>query len=279
MSEQPIFHEQTEADLMRFASRMPHALGMYGDEGIGLLTAATFLSTKAGARMSVVYPEKNDSVDIEKGTITIEIVRRLYVHTQGKSRERQCVIIVAADTMSQAAQNAFLKLLEEPTHNTSFILLAHHSARLLPTIRSRLQTQYIRPITTGQSGLLLDHLGVSDTVKRQQLLFMADGLPSRLTKLARDEGYFNAQAALLRQARTYIQGSPYERLLIAQEHKGSRVDAIQLVGYAVAIMKHAVTTQESITDDMASLMVKLLDALERLEGNGNPRLVLARVIF
>jgi hypothetical protein len=108
---------------------------------------------------------------------------------------------------------------------------------------------------------------------------MADGLPSRLTKLARDEGYFNTQAALLRQARTFIQGSPYERLLIAQEHKGSRVDAIQLVGYAVAIMKHAVTTQESITDDMASLMVKLLDALERLEGNGNPRLVLARVIF
>ena len=42
-----------------------------------------------------------------------------------------------ADTMNPAAQNALLKLLEEPPRSASFILAAERAESLLPTVRSR----------------------------------------------------------------------------------------------------------------------------------------------
>jgi hypothetical protein len=46
-------------------------------------------------------------------------------------------IINHADTMNVSAQNAILKLLEEPPVSSGFILLADNPAVLLPTVRSR----------------------------------------------------------------------------------------------------------------------------------------------
>ena len=49
-------------------------------------------------------------------------------------------IIQEADTMNEAAQNAFLKTLEEPPPKCLFILSTGRPGALLPTIRSRCQT-------------------------------------------------------------------------------------------------------------------------------------------
>lgn len=46
-------------------------------------------------------------------------------------------IIHHADAMNEQAQNAILKLLEEPPESSRFILVAENPARLLPTVRSR----------------------------------------------------------------------------------------------------------------------------------------------
>jgi len=47
-------------------------------------------------------------------------------------------VIEDADTMNTDAQNALLKLLEEPPENVGLILTASSRSRLLPTVRSRL---------------------------------------------------------------------------------------------------------------------------------------------
>lgn len=46
-------------------------------------------------------------------------------------------IIERADTMNERAQNAALKLFEEPPKGVHFILCAQNAERLLPTVRSR----------------------------------------------------------------------------------------------------------------------------------------------
>ncbi len=274
----PIFHEQTHEDLNHLADHMPHALGLYGEQGIGLLTAAQALASLASAQVLTIYPEKNDKVDLEYGSITIDIVRRLYQLTQGKSKELRCIIIVAADTMSQAAQNAFLKLLEEPTNNTSFILLVYRPNELLSTVRSRLQIQIIRPITTEQSGLLLDRLGVDDEPRRKQLLFIAKGLPARLTNLATDEGRFEAEASLLRQSHALIQGSLYERLRIIDAVKGSRQRAVGLIDYAMTLVQRDILTKQRADSETVRLLGRFETAREQLDRNGNVRLVLTRAV-
>jgi hypothetical protein len=49
-------------------------------------------------------------------------------------------IIAEAECMTEQAQNAFLKTLEEPTPSTMILLYTTRPGRLLPTIRSRCQT-------------------------------------------------------------------------------------------------------------------------------------------
>lgn len=49
------------------------------------------------------------------------------------------VIIDDADTMNRNAQNAILKILEEPPDHTLLVLIAHRAGALIPTIRSRCQ--------------------------------------------------------------------------------------------------------------------------------------------
>jgi DNA polymerase III subunit delta' len=51
--------------------------------------------------------------------------------------EKKVYIIQHASSMNVNAQNAILKLLEEPPPSANFILLAENPAELLPTVRSR----------------------------------------------------------------------------------------------------------------------------------------------
>ena len=54
--------------------------------------------------------------------------------------ERKVYIIRSADSMNAAAQNALLKVLEEPPRFVSFILVAESAVPLLETVRSRCVT-------------------------------------------------------------------------------------------------------------------------------------------
>ena len=51
--------------------------------------------------------------------------------------EGKVYILPEADTLNLSAQNAFLKLLEEPPAYVTFLLCAENPERLLPTVRSR----------------------------------------------------------------------------------------------------------------------------------------------
>ena len=76
-----------------------------------------------------------------KGALLVDNIREILKFTQSTASMggwRIC-IIDDADTMNVQAQNALLKILEEPPHKTLIILVAHRMGRFLPTIRSRLR--------------------------------------------------------------------------------------------------------------------------------------------
>jgi DNA polymerase III delta prime subunit len=54
-------------------------------------------------------------------------------------------IINGADTMNVQAQNAMLKVFEEPPAHATFVLLAENTDRLIPTIRSRCELIRLSP--------------------------------------------------------------------------------------------------------------------------------------
>ncbi len=74
--------------------------------------------------------------------IRIEQIRDLQqaLTTGGHRGGARVVILDPAEAMNPFTANALLKLLEEPTTQTVFLLISSHPRRLLPTIRSRCQT-------------------------------------------------------------------------------------------------------------------------------------------
>ncbi|MDB5159955.1 MAG: hypothetical protein JWO99_218 [Candidatus Saccharibacteria bacterium] len=270
-------HPHTQQHLDLIAHNLPQSMVFTGSDGIGLLSIVSYVADLAHTKPIYVLPEKDDKVDIEKGVITVDVIRRLYSMTKTIETGTRLIVVDYAERMGVQAQNAFLKLLEEPGVNTHFILLTHTVSKLLPTIRSRVQITEVHPITLAQSEQLLDELQVTDTQKRAQLLFIATGLPAQLTVLANDEKLFDARAQVIRDARTYLQGTMYDRLKLSLQYKDDRAGALILLLDAMKLLQGSLKTGKN--PEQVKKISILLKAHERIEANGNVRLQLASVML
>ena len=66
------------------------------------------------------------------------VIREAYI-----AEEKQKAIVLCAQSYNIYAQNALLKLLEEPPRNILFMIISRSKNALLPTIRSRMQLRVI----------------------------------------------------------------------------------------------------------------------------------------
>lgn len=79
-----------------------------------------------------------------EGKIKIEEVRRLIDFAKNKQMDNQLFFIYEAEKMSLEAENAILKLLEEPNDNLHLVFLTENLGGLLPTILSRAKVYFLR---------------------------------------------------------------------------------------------------------------------------------------
>lgn len=273
----PVLNPQTELLLQSLLDDLPQSLLLSGEVGVGLGTIARFIATSLQVVPTVILPEKNDKIDLEKGSIPVETIRDLYEQTRTKRTGKHIVIIDYAERMSKQAQNAFLKLLEEPNDSTYFILATHAPEQLLPTVRSRMRTVEIRPISQTQSEKLLDTLKVSDATPRSQILFMAAGLPAEIKRLVDDNDHFAARVAIMRDARNLLQDDAYSKLLVAQLYKDRRDDALQLLQDAAKIIRRTMSAKPNL--QLRQQIDRLLATYDHIAANGNIRLCLAQLVL
>lgn len=269
-------HPATESTIVAIAKDMPQSLLLTGPEGIGLSTLAQHIAGMLTKDVRIVLPEKDEVVNLEKGSISVASIRKLYEQTRSVKTQKQVIIIDYTERMTVTAQNAFLKLLEEPPTNTYFILLCHDPTVLLPTIHSRIWTIQVRPITPEQTEELLGILNISDAQKKTQMLFMASGLPAELTRLAADSDYFMAKVAIVRDARELLRGRLYDKLALAQRYKDRREDALALLDNALTILRK--TISDNPDTQLIAQINSLLFTYDKISANGNIRLSLARLV-
>jgi DNA polymerase-3 subunit delta' len=131
-----------EAALEDFATQV---LNMAGEERHADLEAWS----KHGAL--IIRPEsKSRRIAIE--AVRTQVEPFLYVTTTGTAH--RFVVFVDADRLTQQAQNAFLKTLEEPPPRTLMLLLSEHPDGLLETTLSRMIRVAVMP--TGKKRALSD---------------------------------------------------------------------------------------------------------------------------
>lgn len=90
-------------------------------------------------------------------SLKVESLRRIEPFLRKTSSEGgwRIVLIEDADTMNNAAQNAILKILEEPPKKVLIILVTHRIGKLIPTIRSRSRLIQFKPLSTENISQLL----------------------------------------------------------------------------------------------------------------------------
>jgi DNA polymerase III subunit delta' len=96
---------------------------------------------------------------------------------------RRVLRVVAADRMNEAAQNAFLKILEEPPPSVVWVLDVEDEGMLLDTVVSRCRRLDLVPWGPDALRELADRSGVPE-VQREALARAALGSPQRLQDLA-----------------------------------------------------------------------------------------------
>jgi DNA polymerase-3 subunit delta' len=275
--QKPLLHPTSDQILSLIMRDPPQSLLITGEEGVGLGTIAAYIAHMVGGTVLTLLPEKDEKVDIEKGTITVKLIRRLYDDTRTIQPGKRVIVIDYAERMATTAQNAFLKLLEEPGEGTYFILATHSPSKLLPTIRSRAQAIEFHQLTRNQTDAYLDELGVKESSKRLQLTFMADGLPAELHRLVNNTEYFEKSADIVRDARDLLQATTYAKLHVAQKYQNDRESALKLVLVTTHILRRSITE-----NPQASLIMQvdgLLRAYQQIKANGNIRLCLARFVL
>ena len=172
-------HQHIETELISLAQsgKLPHALILAGPKGIGKATLAyrlaryvfknaetSFASSSAdiptddAVFRQVASGGHPDFLTIErkmddkkgqlKSIVDVKDARRVvpFLRMTASYGSWRIVIIDDADTMNRNAQNAILKVLEEPPENALLMLVVHRPGALVPTIRSRCRMVRFDPL-------------------------------------------------------------------------------------------------------------------------------------
>jgi DNA polymerase III delta prime subunit len=269
---QVVIHPTPKRVFDSLKSDPPQSLLISGTRGVGLLSIAQWFADQKLA--GLVRPQDaKEKTDNENGTISVEMIRRLYEQARAKYVSRQVIIIDDADRMSRGAQNAFLKLLEEPGSQIYFVLTSHSPQDLLPTIRSRTQHVIVQPLDKAASSQFIDSLGDVAAVKKAQLQFIAEGLPAELTRLVNDETYFAARSEIMGDARDLLQADTYKKLLVVQKYRSDRTKAIRLIDSCLQILRRSISARPQPA--VVVQLKRLLETRERISANHNIPLQLA----
>lgn len=134
-------------------------------------------------------------VGSERKMISVEQIRDLLSSASLRPYEgrNKVFIIDPADALSPGGSNSLLKTLEEPTRDTTFILLTRSPELLLPTIRSRSQAIYVGGDTPRDPELEADILALLQQFakKNESAALLALGA------IVADQDDVNAAMALL----------------------------------------------------------------------------------
>ncbi len=124
-----------------------------------------------------------------KQDIPVDLIRSVGGFLQGtasEDKERRVIIIDTADDLNTNAENALLKMLEEPPTNTVLILLSSSPGRLLPTIRSRCMVMALKAVPKADilNWLSRQGQGTSDLIEACAVL--SRGGPGKAVALAQN---------------------------------------------------------------------------------------------
>jgi DNA polymerase-3 subunit delta' len=210
-------------------------------------------------------------------------------------------IVDDADSMQETAQEAFLKTLEEPPSYAIVLLLAAETERLLETIRSRCTLVRFGAPSVDAIQQALEASGVSST-DAGSIAVLSDGAMGWAFQASRDPELASHRSTLVTSAVEWVKASSYERMVralqaadawsAARDAVRERLEAVLKVWRLLLLQQHQAiqvhgdailgalpeTPVNASPQDMVRAVSSVQEALDDLEANVRPRLVLESMV-
>ncbi len=280
-------HPDTQAALDSFERTPSHAVALIGSPGLG----KTLLAREVTARILDIsdtslgaYPYFR-IITPQDGTISIAQVREirsfftLTIPSHVKHTIARVLLVEDADTMTREAQNAFLKLLEEPPGDAVCILTLAKPQRLLATVRSRLQKiQVHKP-------RLEDVLKSFQPLNRDQVeraLMLSGGNISAAYTLLTDKAAATADKSIAL-VKSTLAGDTFSRLAMVDSLIADRSAAVQYVDTLILVTQASL--HQAATGDAIRLKrwYQVLQAAQKAQAalakKGNLKLVFTELML
>ena len=265
----PIVNKANLNEINRFSKNLPQTTILSVSDYEWGEQIAKYIAEVAKMDYEVVYPLKDDKINLDLGKIYVKQARELVQKTRTALKKNKVYIIYKASTMNEQAQNAFLKSLEEPNSSTFYILLVNNVHSLLPTVLSRSQILKITPLNNDASLKLIPD-NIPANIK-QQILFVANGNPLLINKLVNDSSLISQYSAHITTAKSFLTASTYQKLITINKLKDSREDAIATLDALIKILSTTIKTPDK---QLLALLNNALNARNDLLSNLNVRLTL-----
>ena len=273
-----VFYEQIKKEkvfnLWCSAKNKSHAILILGDAIKCLAAAEVALAELMGAQFLSYDLKMKPHTDIdiiEEGaeTITVDMIRNLKLSTGKKAcllPYRIC-IINGADRMNIQAQNALLKLLEEPSTDTKFIFTARNKNAFLKTLLSRLIKINLAPISPFEcKQIIIDRFKV-EPKEAEKLSNIFDGLFSEAIECLTKEDNMNL-LKLAEQVEKNIESSDFYSLAARLDNILNQEDFARFLCYFKCILMYKFKSNKKM-DNINEIFDAINITLEHLEKNAN----------
>ncbi len=239
-------HEQIKAHLQAaIRDKKPfHAYIFQGDEGVGKEAMARTFAAGLQCRGETEHPckecvschqmESGNQPDViwvsrEKSSLGVDEIREQLCNTMDIkpfSGPYKVYIVPEAEKMTEAAQNALLKTIEEPPEYGVVILMTSNITALLPTIQSRCLTLEFRPLSTATvEAFLREQCQVPDYLAKASAAF-AQGNLGKAVRYAKSEEFIERKDQILSLLRSVERMSLSDMLNVIRE-LGTRRDEVR----------------------------------------------------
>lgn len=222
-----------------------HAYLFQGEEGVGKeALARTFAAglqcqsesadKPCKACVSCRQMESGNQPDViwvtrEKASLGVDEIREQLCNTMDIkpfSSPYKIYLVPEAEKMTEAAQNALLKTIEEPPEYGIVILMTSNISALLPTIQSRCLTMEFRPLSTAVvESYVKEHCQVPDYQARASATF-AQGNLGKAMRYAKSEDFIERKDHIISLLR-HVEQMDLSEMLAVIKDLGTRKDEVR----------------------------------------------------